>query len=86
MNLSKKISKLRKELKLSAEDFGKNLGVTGRMVARWENNTSKPTTENINKIKEVYGVDLMEPTVKKEIVKEEKTTNKVDVKLEKNDA
>ena len=86
MNLSKKISKLRKELKLSAEDFGKNLGVTGRMVARWENNTSKPTTENINKIKEVYGVDLMEPTVKKEIVKEEKNTNKVDVKLEKNDA
>lgn len=86
MNLSKKISKLRKELKLSAEDFGKNLGVTGRMVARWENNTSKPTTENINKIKEVYGIDLMEPTVKKEIVKEEKTTNKVDEKLEKNDA
>lgn len=86
MNISKKISKLRKELKLSTEDFGKNLGVTGRMVARWENNTSKPTVENLNKIKEVYGVDLMEPTVKKETVKEEKPTNKPDVNLEKSEA
>lgn len=71
MSISKKIAKLRKELKLTTEEFGKNLGVTGRMVARWENNTSKPTDEIITKIKEVYGKDLNEIPVKKEIVKKE---------------
>lgn len=76
MSISKKIAKLRKELNLTSEEFGKKLGVTGRMVVRWENNTSKPTDEIIAKIKEVYGRDLNEvpkpkEVVKKEIVKEE---------------
>lgn len=90
MSISKKIAKLRKELKLSSEDFGKKLGVTGRMVARWENNTSKPTDELLDKIKEVYGKDLRETSVKKEIVKkEEKKEENIKIEnasLDKNDS
>ena len=69
MSISKKIAKLRKELKLTNEEFGEKIGVTGRMVARWENNTSKPNSDQINKIKEVYGIDLLEISEKRNTVK-----------------
>lgn len=71
MSISKKIAKLRKELKLTTEEFGKNLGVTGRMVARWENNTSTPSDAQIDKIKNIYGIDLREVPKKKEVIKKE---------------
>ena len=66
MSISKKVANLRKQLKMTKGEFGQKLGVTERMVARWENKTSKPTKEQLNKIKEVFNVDLEEEIVKKE--------------------
>lgn len=84
MSISKKIAKLRKELKMTKEEFGQKIGITERMVARWENKTSNPTQEQLDKIKEVFNVDLKEETEKKEVKKEVKK-EEVKVSLNKED-
>ena len=86
MKISKKITKLRKELKLTAAEFGEKIGVTGRMVSRWENDTSKPTDEQIKLIKEKYNVDLLEETVKKTKKEHQEVIVKTPAKLNEKDA
>lgn len=59
--LSENIRNVRKTAKMTQEQFGKSLGGTRLMVARWELGTRTPSLEYIEKIARCVGrspVDL----------------------------
>ena len=59
--LSENIRNVRKAAKMTQEQFGKSLGGTRLMVARWELGTRTPSLEYIEKIAHCVGrspVDL----------------------------
>ena len=45
-----KLSKLRKERKLTQEELGELLGINGKSVSKWERGITMPSVENILKI------------------------------------
>lgn len=63
--IGEKISKLRKQLKISQKDFAKMLQVTPSAVSQWENNKTSPDIDLLPKIAKVLNTsvsDLMGET------------------------
>ena len=56
MNLSEKITKLRKEKSLSQEAFAEKLGVSRQSVSKWETGSALPDTDKIVAMSELFGV------------------------------
>lgn len=52
-----KLFRLRKEKKMSCSALGKQLGVSGVTIKRWENSSYNPKKENIDKISAFFCVD-----------------------------
>lgn len=57
--ISKRIKALRKEKKMTLEDWADEFGVTASAASRWENETN-PTKNNLKRIAEFCGVDIDE--------------------------
>ena len=60
MTLGEKIKRLRMESSLSQEILAEMVGVSRQAVTKWENNISYPSTENMIKLAEIFGVSMEE--------------------------
>lgn len=58
MNLGKRILEIRKENKLSQEEFSEIFNVTRQTVSSWENSKSYPDIETIIKISDRFNISL----------------------------
>lgn len=58
MNLGKRILEIRKENKLSQEEFSEIFNVTRQTVSSWENSKSYPDIETIIKISDKFDISL----------------------------
>ncbi|MEE0776543.1 MAG: helix-turn-helix transcriptional regulator [Bacillota bacterium] len=58
MNIGKTISEIRKEQKMSQEEFGKLFHVTRQTVSNWENEKSYPDLQTLVKISDMFEVSL----------------------------
>lgn len=58
MNLGDKIIKLRKDNKISQEEFAEKLGVTRQTVSNWENYKNYPDINTIVKISDMFNISL----------------------------
>ena len=58
MSLGKQILKLRKENKMSQEDFSEIFNVTRQTVSSWENEKSYPDIEMLVKISDKFNISL----------------------------
>lgn len=56
MNLSDKILKCRRQLKLSQEELANKLYISRQAVSRWENGTALPDAQNILQLSRLFGV------------------------------
>ena len=52
----KDLKKMRVEAKMTQFDLAKAIGVSVNTIIKWENEVSKPSDENLNKLKEVFNV------------------------------
>lgn len=52
------IASLRKDSGISQRELAKKLGVSNRAVSKWENGLSYPSTENIIRLSEIFGVSV----------------------------
>lgn len=59
-NLGEKIYKLRVEKGLTQNDIAYRLGISDKAISKWENNTTKPTINNLQKLSEILDVELDE--------------------------
>lgn len=57
-NIGINIRRIRDKQQLSAEEFGKNIGVTRQTISRWEQGKGSIGVKDIVKIAEYYGVAL----------------------------
>ena len=57
-NISQNLIKLRKEHKLTQQEFAKNLNYSDKAVSRWERGESMPDIDILTKICEYYGVEF----------------------------
>ena len=60
MNISEKITELRRAKDLTQESLGELLGVTGQAVSKWETSSSLPDILLLPKLCEVLGVSIDE--------------------------
>ncbi|MDF2544975.1 MAG: putative transcriptional regulator [Herbinix sp.] len=60
MTLGEKIRKYRKQNNYSQEKIAELVGVSRQAVTKWETNQSAPTTDNLIKLAELYGISLDE--------------------------
>lgn len=58
MSLGQKITKIRKEKKLSQVDIASYVGVSRDAISKYERDDIVPSVENANKIAKVLGVSL----------------------------
>ena len=58
MTLGQRICQKRKELGLSQETLGEQLGVSRQAVSRWELDETLPDTQNLLPLKEALGVSI----------------------------
>ena len=58
MNLGKKIVKIRKDNKMSQEDFAEILNVTRQTVSNWENSKNYPDIETLIQISDKFNISL----------------------------
>lgn len=58
MNLSEKITELRKKNGLSQEEFGAEIGVSRQAVSKWEMAQATPDLNKIMKISDYFGVPI----------------------------
>ncbi len=58
MSLGQKITKIRKEKKLSQADVASYVGVSRDAISKYERDDIVPSVENANKIAKVLGVSL----------------------------
>lgn len=58
MNRSEKLAQLRKEKGLTQIELARELNVTRQAVSRWEVGDAIPSTENLKRLSELYGVSL----------------------------
>lgn len=75
MKLSEKLIKLRKEKKLSQEEFGNEISVSRQAVSKWENEETKPDIDKIQEIVKKFDVSY-EYLLNDEIESEEEITKK----------
>ena len=81
MNLGEKLTKLRKENKLSQEKLADILGVTRQTLSNWESDITSPDLKQAKKISEIFEVSLDELTgcqnfLEKKILNTEKLAKK----------
>lgn len=62
----KKLYELRKRAALSQAELATKLGVSNKAVSKWENGTSKPTTQIIRKLSALYSISVEELLTLKE--------------------
>lgn len=55
-----RLSELRRESKMTQEEFANKLGITPQAVSKWENGMAFPDITMLPKVAEVYGVSLDE--------------------------
>lgn len=82
--ISKNIKKLRAERNLTQDALAEKVHVTRQAISSWENDKTKPDIEALEKLAEVFGVDIEELIYgeKKEvIISQEKTTEKNRIKI-----
>ena len=60
MNIGQQIAKYRKEKRLTQEQLGEAVGVTGRSVSKWETGLSLPDVDLIPSIASALGITLDE--------------------------
>ncbi len=60
MNIGQQIAKYRKEKRLTQEQLGEAVGVTGRSVSKWEVGLSSPGVDLIPSIAATLGITLDE--------------------------
>lgn len=53
----KDLKKMRIEAKMTQFDLAKAIGVSVNTVIKWENEVSKPSDENLNKLKDVFCIE-----------------------------
>jgi len=58
MNLSEKISALRKQSGMSQEQLAEKIGISRQAVSGWENGDSTPEIDNILRLGEIFGVTM----------------------------
>lgn len=58
MNFGTKLTKLRKKEGLSQEELGEKLNVTRQTISKWELGQSKPDTDKLKKICNLFNVDM----------------------------
>lgn len=82
MDLGQRLKQFRTEKHLSQETVAFELNVSRQAVAKWENNTSKPSTANLMAICDLYGISLDELISNKsdELSAEQTEPNKSKVK------
>ena len=56
--LGQQIKKLRKENRMTQEEFGRTLSHTKSTISKWENNSSHPDIATLKRISEIFGVKL----------------------------
>ena len=52
----KDLKKMRVEAKMTQFDLARAIGVSVNTIIKWENEVSKPSDENLNKLKEVFDI------------------------------
>ena len=52
----KDLKKMRVEAKMTQFDLAKAIGVSVNTIIKWENEVSKPSDENLNKLKELFNI------------------------------
>jgi DNA-binding XRE family transcriptional regulator len=50
----KDLKKMRVEAKMTQFDLAKAIGVSVNTIIKWENEVSRPSEENLNKLKELF--------------------------------
>lgn len=60
MTIGKLIQKARKEMKISQKELGKRMGISGAMVAQYENDLRKPKPETVERFSSALGIVLCE--------------------------
>ena len=60
MNLGTKIIKLRKQEKMTQEQFAEIIGVTRQTISNWELNITKPDIDYIKKISKLFCISIDE--------------------------
>lgn len=58
MNLSAKLTSLRKQKGLTQMDLAEKLNVSRQAISRWEVGTAVPSTDNLKVLSELYGVTV----------------------------
>ena len=58
MNFGTKLTKLRKKEGLSQEELGEKLNVTRQTISKWELGQSKPDTDKLKEICNLFNVDM----------------------------
>ena len=58
VDLPEKLTKLRKNMNISQSKLGQYIGVSAQAIAKWENAICSPSTENLIKLAEFFGVPL----------------------------
>lgn len=60
VSIGANIRNLRLSCKLTQEQFGKSIGVSGSCIQHWETNYTEPDLHALRKIKEVYNISYEE--------------------------
>ena len=60
VKIGKFIAELRKEQKLTQEQFGEKIGVTNKTVSRWENGNYLPQADILLTISQLFDVSVNE--------------------------
>lgn len=58
MKLSERINRWRESQKLTKAELARRVGVSPEAVLQWEDSSTTPTTENVEKIATAIGVTL----------------------------
>ena len=58
LTLNKRLAFLRKNMKLSQADAANKIGVSDKVLSKWETGVSNPEISNLNLIKDFYNVSL----------------------------
>lgn len=58
MNLSEKLTYLRKQKRLTQSNLAETLNVSRQAISRWEVGTAVPSTDNLKVLSDLYGVPV----------------------------
>ena len=58
MTLGEQITQLRKQKKMSQEDLAEAMQISRQAISKWENDQTKPDTENLIRLAAILEVDV----------------------------